>query len=302
MGRSNGGIIGADNPATANVANGIFSLNEQGLYVRKDSWPSENFFWAVIMATSDTKSSFDSNNLPIFANPGNSGFRTATAASTGASARSSYGDGQGVYDAFFNLVEVEAVALTDGTGILSDPTTATNYAIYEPDYTNGRETTGSESLYDILLRIDTAFRNGTYLGVSDHSGVSGDSQVEAVSPGMTELVGGINGYSAKLTQGSGSFGGTTISGLPDNFCVWGENFDSDHDSQALCFYDGTLELGNGKGDDWRRQIPTFTAWSYWGRDLNSSSVNQTISESVETPPGANTFSGTVYVLAFGRAK
>ena len=244
-----------------------------------------------------------SRTLSDFADPGTNNFTSATLQSTGASSRTAIGDGDGVYKGFFDCTNVSKIAYINGSGSLSDPTSNSIYAIYEPDYTNGRETTGNESIYDILKRIGDALRTDTYLSQSEHKNTLGDTAVLAVSPGMTEMVTGTSGYSAKLTQSSTNhIHGQGTVGHADYFCVLGENSDSDHDTQALCFYDGTLESGNGKSDSWRGSSPKHSSWSYWGEDFHSDSSNQNIVNSKQTNIGlvSNTnYSGVLYILAYG---
>lgn len=252
--------------------------------------------WHILMAATGTKST--SRTEAHFANPGTSSFLSATKSSTGAGSRTAIGDGEGVYKAFFDCTNVTKFAYINGNGNLTTPSSNSIYAVYETNYSNSRNTSGNESIYDILKRIGTAMNANNYLGVSNHGSSSGDSQVSAVSPGITEMVIGGNGYSAVRTSASsGNIGGTGISGHADSFCVIGENADSDNDTQVLCFFDGNLS--SGKGDSWRGGAPAQTSWSYWGNDFHSNSSTQNIASGRQTAVGANTHTGLLYILVYG---
>ena len=253
--------------------------------------------WEIIMHSNQTKANI--SNFAPFGDPGTSTFKTITESSTGAASRNSFGDGLGLYKAFFNKKNITKFALVSGDGNLQDPTSNTRYCIYEADYTNGRETTGEETIYEILRRIGDALEADNYLGVANHFNTNSDALVRANSPGFTEIVGDSNGYSALFVEGSSStFGGTSVSGHADTFCLWGENFDSDHDTQVLCFYEGRLQSSNGKGDAWRNNTPAQTVWSYWGDDFFSEGSEAGINVRKQTNVGANTHTGDIYLLAF----
>jgi hypothetical protein len=252
--------------------------------------------WHILMAATGIKTT--TRTEAHFANPGTSSFLSATKSSTGAGSRTAIGDGEGVYKAFFDCTNVTKFAYINGNGNLTTPSSNSIYAVYEPNYNNSRNTSGNESIYDILKRIGTAMNANNYLGVSNHGNTGGDSQVLAVSPGITEMVTGYNGYSAVRTSASsGNIGGTGISGHADSFCVIGENQDSDHDTQVLCFFDGNLS--SGKGDNWRSTTPAQTSWSYWGNDFHTNSASQNIASARQTAVGANTYTGILYILVYG---
>lgn len=251
------------------------------------------------MCTSGTKSS---HNSASFGNPGSAGFKTATLVGTGAQWRTDFGHGVGVYQAFFTKTGISQFALVSGDahGGVNDIENNLIWAVYAPDYSGSKSTTGNEAVYTILRRIGVELESSIYQASAAHQNMEGDSVIQAQSPNMHELVGGSNGYSAKLVSGSSSnFGGTSVSGHADFFAVYGENFDSDHDVQALAFFDGNLGANNGKGDSWRGNSPSQTSWSYWGDDFHSNSAGQNIVRNKQTDPGANTYKGDMYLLAYG---
>ncbi len=222
--------------------------------------------------------------------PGTSTFMTMTAASTGANGRTALGQGQGLYNAFFTQTGITKVALVDGSGSSLDPTSHTNYLVYDLV-----ESTGSESIDAILKRLDIYQRDATQFQNND-----------TVWPNASVLnhTAGTNGYSGLLSAS----GGTAFKafsragadqGLPGRFCVMGINRDSDNDIQALCAFSGNLQ--SGKGDAWRGQNPEQTFWSYWGDDFHTDSRARRIGNQLQSAPGVATqctHTGDVYLLAY----
>ena len=241
--------------------------------------------WQIIMRTAGTKTASGASS---FGSPGSTSWQSCTASSTGANGRTAIGDAVGLYDAFFTKTGITKVALVSGDGSISDPTSHSHYIVY--DLVNSG--TGSETLNEIIKRLDNYNKNNT-------SWAGNDTQFQASS--VTNFTAGTNGYSGLRTSSGGSFR-TNNSNVPDKFCIWGINNDSDNDTQVLCAYSGTLAVSNGKGDAWRGNNPSHTFWSYWGDDFHSNSQSQTISSSKQTDPGISTsatsYTGTVYLLAF----
>jgi hypothetical protein len=218
--------------------------------------------------------------------PGTSSFPSATSVNTGASNRTAFGNGAGLYKAFFEQENVTKVALVDGSSTSLDPTQHTNYLIY--DLVEG---TDSESLYDILKRLDEYQR--TAAAFHNQDSVWGNSSVKNHTAGT-------NGYSGTLTSSGGTAFKSNDNTTPGRFVVMGINRDSDNDIQALAAFSG--DLNTGKGDAWRGANPLQTFWSYWGHDFHSSSTTQRIGSSLQTAPGVATgatWTGDVYLLTFG---
>jgi hypothetical protein len=216
---------------------------------------------------------------------GSSTFRTSTAANTGASGRTAIGQAEGLYDAFFTQTNITKIALVNGSSSSLEPTAHSRYSIFDLV-----ESTGSETIYNILDRLDRYQEAAT--------GFHGNDSVWG-SPSVLNHTAGTNGYSGLLSASSSPFvdqSGTTC----DKFCVMGINRDSDNDIQALAFFRGNLE--SGKADSWRTPDPSQTFWSYWGDDFHSNSQNQRIGNSLQTPPGISTgvsnYTGTIYLMAF----
>lgn len=251
--------------------------------------------WQIQMRTPGKKPvasawTLGASDVLAFGNPGTSGFQSATAASTGASGRTTFGAAQGVYSAFYNQTGITKVAFVDGSSSSLDPTTHTNYLIYDLV-----ESTGSESFNAILKRLDTY--------ISTCSCQNNDSLWGSAS--VTNLTAGTNGYSGTLSASGGTgFRTSTVGGYtaatPNRFAVYGINRDSDNDQQTLVAYTG--DLNTGKGDSWRGLDPYQTFWSYWGGDFHSSSATQRIGTTyVQTTPGVATnsaWTGNVYLLAY----
>jgi hypothetical protein len=224
--------------------------------------------------------------------PGTSAFMTMTENSTGADTKTDFGDGVGLYSAFFNKTDITKVAFVDGSSTSLDPTQHTNYLIYELV-----ETTASESFDDILKRLDIYQRDAAGFQTND---------IVWPDPSVLNHTAGTNGYSGLLIASGGgdflttNFGMTSgIPQIPDKFVVMGINRDADNDVQALCAFWGNLQTG--KADSWRNQNPSQTFWSYWGQDFHTNSKTQRIGSTLQTAPGVATgaaWNGSVYMLAF----
>jgi hypothetical protein len=231
------------------------------------------------------------NNLrTAMGSPGRPAFMTMTIESTGADSRTYFGDGQGLYSAFFLQTDITKIALVDGTSMSLDPTAHNNYLIYDLV-----ESSGNESIEQILKRLDIYQRDSPAFHNNDT--VWG-------SPSVLNHTAGLDGYSGLLVDSSGTdFKAFTRSsverGLPDRFCVMGINRQSDNDIQALCAFWGNLNTG--KQDAWRGANPEETFWSYWGHDFHSSSTTQRIGATLQTAPGVatqSTYTGDVYLMAY----
>ena len=223
--------------------------------------------------------------------PGTSSFPSITAANTSASARTSLGAGEGLYNAFFTQSGITKVAFVDGSGNSLDPTTHTNYLVYDLV-----ESTGSESIAEILKRLDEYQRTAS--GFQNNDSVWGSNSVINHTAGYSGILSSYGGTAFKTNTNGMSSG---ISQYPDRFALMGINRESDNDIQALAAHWGNLSTTSGKGDAWRGQDPRQTFWSYWGNDFHSNSQTQRIGSSYQTSPGVATgatWSGDVYLLAF----
>lgn len=248
--------------------------------------------WKILMNTFDKKidsgawnSSENNVNRNNFGNTGNSNFRNANLVNNGAINRTSFGDGTGLYLDFFLKTGVTKLAIVDGTSENLDPTQHTNYLIYDLV-----ESSGSESIYEILRRLDHYQQYAPEFQGNDS--VWGN-------PSVLNHTAGINGYSGLLSSQGGVDFLTNDSQTPDKICIMGINQDSDNDIQALCAFSGNLN--SGKGDSWRGDNPAQTFWSYWGHDFHSNSREQRIGFSLQTTPGVASgagWAGAVYLLAF----
>lgn len=239
--------------------------------------------WEIIMRTNSRKGT--SGRQDIFANAGSSGFRNASLNSTGAANRTTFGNGIGVYRAFFEKTDITRVAFVDGSSSSLDPTQHNNYLIY-----NLTESTGNESFYDILRRLDIYQQNAGRFQNNDS--VWG-------SPSVRNHSAGSNGYSGLLNARNTRNFDANNGNIPNRFVVMGINRDSDNDIQALCAFSGDLQ--RGKGDSWRGNNPSQTFWSYWGDDFHSNSSTQRIGNQNQTNPGVANgarWSGNVYMMAF----
>jgi hypothetical protein len=211
---------------------------------------------------------------------------TSGATSTNAVTRTSIGNGIGVYSAFFNQTNVTKVAFIDGSGTVV-PNTNRNYLIYDLV-----ESTGTESFYEILRRLDEFQRTSTNFATNDT--VWG-------TPSVRFHTAGLSGYSGLLvaTGGTAFRDNRTPAQYPDKFAVLGINREVDNDIQALAAYSGNLLTG--KGDAWRNQNPLETFWSYWGNDFHTNSQTQRPGGSLQSAPGVAlnaSWTGDVYLVAF----
>ena len=251
--------------------------------------------WSILMYSNDSKGTTNhSGSDTIWGNTGSATWRSITSSSTGASSRNGFGDGVGLYSGFFLKKNITKIALVDGTGNLENPTSNQNFLIY-----NLGETTGNETIYDILKRLDA-------FNLSNSSWSGNDTLY--LRPSVTSFTAGANGYSGTLVQSSGNMrassslanASTQLSSVtPDKFCIWGVNVDSDNDVQIMCTYSGNLLTG--KSDSWRNNSPPETHWSYWGNDWHTNTQTQTISAGKQTDPGLATNAGgtkNIYVIAF----
>jgi hypothetical protein len=250
--------------------------------------------WQVQMMASGKKETYStwptSARLSKFASPGTTSFPTATETSTGATSRTTIGLGEGVYAAFFRQTGITKVAFVDTSTTSLDPTAHTNYLIFDLV-----ESTGSESFYAILKRLDNYMSTATNFANNDT--VWGSASV-------LNHTAGTNGYSGTLSASGGSAfktstGGSKVAATPSKFAVWGINRDSDNDQQTLVAYTGDLNVG--KGDSWRMDDPYETFWSYWGHDMHSNTQSQRIGSSFQTTPGVPTgasWTSDVYLLAY----
>lgn len=253
--------------------------------------------WQILMMYTGKKTTsanwisagFNSIRLSM-ASPGTAQFSTASAGSTSSNAnsRTKIGDGQGVYQAFFTQTNITKIAFIDGSGSL-EPTTNTNYLVYDLV-----ESTGSESVYAVLKRLDEYQRTATSFANNDT--VWGTASVRFHTAGLT-------GYSGLIsaTGGTGFKDNRSPSLYPDKFVFMGINRDSDNDIQALCAFSGNLQTG--KGDAWRGENPLQTFWSYWGNDFHVSSQTQRIGSSLQTAPGVATgasWTQSVYLIGYSQ--
>ena len=101
----------------------------------------------------------DTGTYCCFGCPGTTAWTTITESGTGADGRTSVGDGEGIYSGFFNTTNITKVALVHGHDGSADITPGsggawTRYVVYDLV-----ESTGSETLYEILKRLDTWNKN-----------------------------------------------------------------------------------------------------------------------------------------------
>jgi hypothetical protein len=124
--------------------------------------------------------------LASMGSPGSAAFRSATLANSGADGRAGIGQGQGLYKGFFQQKGITRIAFVDGSSSSLNPTQHNNYLIYDLI-----ESSGNESLYDILLRLDAYQRDSANFQANDS--VWG-------SPSVKNHTAGVNGYSGTLTS------------------------------------------------------------------------------------------------------
>jgi hypothetical protein len=168
---------------------------------------------------------------------------------------------------------------------MSDMTSHSQWIIYDLV-----ESTGSESLHDIIDRLDEYNQNNASWSANDS--LFGASSV-------INFTAGTNGYSGTSVNVSTGIRDET-GAIPERFCIWGINRDSDNDTQVLCAYSGNLQTG--KQDQWRGGQPKQSFWSYWGNDWHASSLTQTLSVGTQSSPGigtsVNSYTGDIYLMAF----
>jgi hypothetical protein len=255
-----------------------------------DGWQISMLYSGKKATSTDWVGSGFNTRRTNMGSPGTSTFMTMTEESTGANTRTSFGDGEGLYTAFFTQNNITKVALVDGSSNSLNPYEHNNYLIYDLV-----ESSGNESFNDILKRLDIYQRDAPFFHNNDS--VWGD-------PSVLNHTAGTNGYSGLLVDSGGTdfkaFSRTGIDrGLPDKFCVMGINRDSDNDIQALCAFAGNLQ--SGKGDRWRGANVEDSFWSYWGHDFHSNSQTQRIGASLQSAPGTVTqspYTGDVYLLTY----
>lgn len=258
--------------------------------VKETGWEIIMYYEGKKVTSTQWTSAASASLRTSMGSPGTSTFMTMDETSTGANNRSGFGDGVGLYTAFFNKTDITKVAFVDGSSMSLDPTKHNNYLIYDLV-----ETTDTESFDDILKRLDIYQRDAPNFQAND---------TVWPDPSVLNHTAGTNGYSGLLVDSGGSnfnaFSRTGINrGVPDRFAVMGINRDSDNDIQALCAFWGNLQTG--KGDRWRGANVEDSFWSYWGHDFHSNSRTQRIGSSLQSAPGIvtqSTYSGSVYMLAF----
>jgi hypothetical protein len=253
--------------------------------------PASMTGWVVLMSYTGKKEADDEEGAvsdPRYASmgsPGSPAFLSITAQSTGAASRTRIGDGDGLYRGFFDARNITRIALVDGSSSSLNPTAHTNYAIYDLV-----ESSGSESVYEILVRLDGVIAaNPT---IVNNDGLFGESSVR-------NLTAGLRGYSGLMVASGGTAFRDNDGRVPTKFALKGINRDSDNDIQSIVFYSGNLETG--KNDSWRGPNPEETFWSYWGHDFHSNHLTKRIGDSWQTLPGVSDgamYDGPVYVLAF----
>lgn len=225
--------------------------------------------WVILMHTNNKKGAYDGTKQ-IWGYSGTYNWRSITASSIGASNRVKFGDGVGIYNGFFTAKNITYIALVDGSSTSLEPTTHNNHLVYKLV-----SSTGSESIYEIINKLDKYNRQNPNWAAADNV---------YNAPSVTNFTAGINGYSGLLEVSNGTWK-TTAGVIPDKFCIWGINQDSDNDAQILCAYNGDLSTNSGKKDSWRGYNPRHTLWSYWSTDWHSDSQYQTISNSGDGSPG-----------------
>jgi hypothetical protein len=276
----------------------ITSATQSKEWLNNNGYWTSYVTWEILMMYSGKKTSSSNwigsgfNSIRnSMGSPGTSAFMTMSSSSTESESRNNIGDGVGLYKSFFTKNNITKIALIDGSGGV-DPLSNTNYLVYDLV-----ESTGSETINDILKRLDIYQRDSDFFHGNDN--VWG-------TPSVINHTAGINGYSGLISASGGNGFKTTISGMPgstpqipDKFVIMGINRDSDNDIQALSAFWGNLNIG--KGDSWRGDDPYQTFWSYWGHDFHSNSKTQRIGSSLQTAPGVSTgasWTGDVYLVAF----
>ena len=89
----------------------------------------------------------------VYQRDSNPAWKNLTVSSVGG--RKSFGQGVGLYEAFFTLTNITKSALVDSSSNTSDPTAHTNSIIYNlVDASERRTGKNNESIFDILKRLD----------------------------------------------------------------------------------------------------------------------------------------------------
>ena len=258
--------------AVTNSGTGAYTLTGND---RPDGTPTSS--WGILMHTTGHKGQTGGQGATTeFGNTGSSTWRSITASSTGANNRDAFGDGAGLYNAFFTASDITKIALVDGTGNMSDMTSHNNYLIYDLVGSG----TGSETIWDILYRLDQYnVNNSPWQGNDTVFGTDSctDFTAGTAKSGTLSAQGG--SWEANAANPSGT---TQLS----EFHIWGVNRDSDNDTQVLCSC--AANLATGKADSWRNNNPDETFWSYWGNDWHSNTQSQTIGGGKQTDPGVVT--------------
>jgi len=150
--------------------------------------------WEIIMHTDGYKGSGSNlGNSTAFGNTGTSTFRNISWTSTGANNRGSFGDGVGLYKAFFYKKYIKQFALVSGTGNLQNPSSHSSYHVWDTFTADrdGHTDTGNESLYDMIKRLDTYNINNANWGNNDNA-FTGKS--------VRSFTAGTNGYSVNSSS------------------------------------------------------------------------------------------------------
>lgn len=186
-------------------------------------------------------------------------FQSATVSNTGASSRTSAGDGDGFYNAAFTETNITKIALVgdEGTVDLANPENSTNHLVYDLVGTSGNTTdadagTGSYTLIDLIQTLSNYNRNNTSWAGQGTSPAYLNNQLFNGPNSRNFTCGGSDsgnkaesGYSGCLQSAAGKMhplgatGDEVLTGVyPNLFCFWGINLDSDHDTQVCCAYYG----------------------------------------------------------------
>lgn len=238
--------------------------------------------WFILIATNQDKGSNLQAN--VYGEIGTSNFQNSTIDGTGARNRTTFGQGVGVYHAYYSVRNFNYYALVSGNGNHTNVTSHSHYVGWQAT----SYPSGSQSMYQILRSIDVANNQGNRAGQNYNQGNPATGIIGSGHPPTGTRYTGNGDYRCN----NGSFA--------NNFVVWGINHDSDDDSQALCAYDGNLS--SGKMDSWRGTNPPETMWSVWGDDFHSSSPSQRMSNAGQGGGGWTTGAGRpqelVYLMGF----
>lgn len=248
--------------------------------------------WEILMHSSNIKNTTNHNIEDTHWGGGTSTWASSTSTTSGASSKTSFGDGVGLYNAYYNTTNITKVALVDGSGTLQDPSSNNDYLVYDLV-----GSTGSETIHEILVRLDNYNKNNPSWSANDT--LFGTDSATNFVAGTAKSGTLVSSSGTWETNTSASVDGSDTK-VPSSFCIWGVNRDSDNDTQVLCAYAGDLQ--SGKSDSWRSHNPAQTFWSFWGNDWHSNSQTQTIGvASGQTDPGIVTDepADNVYLIAYG---